>query len=87
MTRELLEQMDAQHHLRGKRRPACLTYRRVRCDQRQQARPRDHLAHLIQKLMHALGEKLVSGGCEAYLLHASNGSDQAALGLAFADVP
>lgn len=39
MPEELLKQMNAQHYLNGKRRPAGLSCRRMRPNQRQQLRP------------------------------------------------
>jgi len=89
VTKELLEQMNAQHHLCGKRWPASLARRRVRCYQRQQIRPRDHQVHFIEKLTlaHALGDKLKSGGGKAHLFHGSTVTNQAVTGMIFADLP
>ena len=45
----LLDEVDAQHGLQLKRGPAGLGTRGVRCNQRQQLRPRHHQVHLVQK--------------------------------------
>ena len=89
VTKELLQQMDAQHHLGGKRRPTCLARRRMWRNQRQQFSPRDHQVHLVQKLTlaRALGDQLESAVGKAHLLHGSTVSDQAVTGLTFADHP
>ena len=89
VTKELLQQMNAQHHLGGKRRPTCLARRRMWRNQRQQLRPRDHQVHLVKKLTlaRALGDQLESGVGKAHLFHGSTVSDQAISGLTFADLP
>jgi 3'-phosphoadenosine 5'-phosphosulfate (PAPS) 3'-phosphatase len=89
VAKELLEQVYAQHHLCGKRRPTGLTRWRVRCNQRQQLRPRDHHVHLIKELplARALGDQFKPSGGKTHLFHDSTVSDQAVTGLTFADLP
>ena len=71
MPKELLQQMNAQHHISGKRRAPRLASRCVRRNQPQQLRPRNHQVHLIQKLTlsRSLGHKFESGGGKADLFH------------------
>ena len=71
MPKELLQQMNAQHHLSGKRWAPRLASRCMRRNQGQQLRPRNHQVHLIQKLTlaRALGDKFESGGGKANLFH------------------
>lgn len=87
--KKLLQQMDAQHHLGGKLRPACLARRRMWRNQRQQISPRYHQVHLVQKhtLARAFGDQLESGLGKSHLFHGSNVSDLAVSGLTFADFP
>jgi hypothetical protein len=86
---ELLQQVNAQHHFGGKRRPSRLARGRMRCNQRQQLGPRDHQVHLIQELTfaRAFGDQLESGAGKAHLFHGSTVSDHAVMGLTFADRP
>ena len=88
VTKEMLQQMDVQHHLGGKRRAVCLALRSMRRNQGQQLRPRDHQVHLDQKLTlaRALGDQLESVGGKAHLFHDSTVSDQAVSGLTSADL-
>jgi len=71
----LLQKVDAQHGLYGKRRAPALVSRTRRkgCNQRHQLCPRNHPIHLVEKhaLASALGHKLKSGGGEADLFHVS----------------
>ena len=89
VTKELLQQMVAQHYLCRKRRPTCFAHRRMRCNQRQQFSPRNHQIHLVQKLTltRALGGQLESGVGKAHLFHDATVSDHAVTGLTFADHP
>ncbi len=59
VSKELLQQMNAQHHVSGKRRAPRLASKCVRRNQPQQLRPRNHQVHLVQKftLARALGHK------------------------------
>ena len=86
---ELLQQVNAQHHLGGKRRAACLARRRMWRNQHQQLRPRNHQIHLVQKLTlaRAFGDQLESSLGKTHLFHGSTVSDQTANRLTFADLP
>ncbi len=88
MPKELLQQMNAQHHLSGKRRAPRLASRCVRRNQPQQLRPRNHQVHLVQKftLARALGHKFESGGGKADLFHL-NLTHETLNWVTFADVP
>jgi hypothetical protein len=88
VSKELLQQMNAQHHLSGKWRAPRLASRCMRRNQGQQLRPRNHQVHLIQKLTlaRALGDKLESGGGKADLFHL-NLTHEALNWVTFADVP
>ena len=89
VAKQLLQQVDAQHHLGGEWWAPCLARRRMRCNQRQQLRPRDHKVHLVQKLTlaRALGDQLESTVGKAHLFHALTVSDQVFKGLTFAERP
>ena len=70
MTKELPQQMNAKHHLSGKRRAPRLARRCMRRNQGQ-PRSRNHQVHLVQKftLARALGDKFESCGGKADLFH------------------
>jgi len=88
VAKELLQQMNAQHHLSGKRRAPRLASRCMRCNQGQQLRPRYDQVHLVQKftLARALGHKFESGGGKADLFHL-NLTRETPNWVTFADVP
>ena len=88
VSKELLQQMNAQHHLSGKRRAPRLASRCVWGNQPQELRPRNHQVHLIQKLTlaRALGDKFESGGGKADLFH-MNLTGETLNWVTFADVP
>jgi len=69
--KELLQQMDAQHHLKRKGRAPVLAYRGVRRNQSQQTIPRRNGIHLGQQLTLSrdFDGQLKSGGGEAYSFH------------------
>ncbi len=71
VSKELLQQMNAQHHLSGKWRAPRLASRCMRRNQGQQLRPRYDQIHLVQKftLARGLSHKFESGGGKADLFH------------------
>ncbi|CQR41666.1 conserved hypothetical protein [Thiomonas sp. CB3] len=85
---ELLQQVNAQHDLGGKRRPAGLACGRMWRDQGQQLRPRNHPVHFVEKfpLARALRSKLKSGRSKADLFHLSS-TYEPLCRLTFAEVP
>ena len=86
--KELLQQMDAQHHLKRKGRAPVLACRGVRRNQGQQITPRRNGIHLGQQLTLSrdFGGQLKSGGGEAYLFH-HHLTHEGAAGLTYADLP
>ena len=67
---ELLQPVNAQHHINGKRRVPRLGPRRLRRNRGPQLEPRNDLVHLVHEFAPALelGYQLDSGACKAYLL-------------------
>ena len=87
VTKELLQQVDAQHHFQRKGRASVLACRGVRRNQGQQITPRRNGIHLGQQLTLSrdFGNQLKSGG-EAYLFHHHLRREGAAR-LTYADLP
>jgi hypothetical protein len=85
--KELLQQMDAQHHFKRKGRAPVITCRGVRRNQGQQITPRRNGIHLGQQLTLSrdFGSQLKSDGGEAYLFH-HHLKREGAAGLTYADL-
>lgn len=73
VTKELPKRANARNYLCDKRWPTDFDRRRMRCDQRQQLRQRDHTVNLIDELTlaHALRDQLEPGISQAHLFHCS----------------
>jgi len=77
-TKPLLQEVDAQHGLNRKRRPAGLAFRVVRFNQRNQVGPGNHTLHLVEKLALArlLDQQLQAKICLRHRRYRFNNSDR-----------
>jgi len=88
VTKEFLQQVNAQHHFKRKGRAYVLSCGGVRRNQGQQITPRRNGVHLGQQLTLSrdFGGQLNSGGGEAYLVHHCL-THEGAAGMTCVDLP